>query len=67
MPITEATKIEVASRRQVLRQRIKKNVADIQLHQATIARLRDQNTALKATADALKADIPDPTPVPDPI
>ena len=64
MPITEATKIEVANRRAELRQRFKRNKADILIHQAAIATLVAQNQALKATADALEADIPAPTPVP---
>ena len=65
MPITETTKIEVANRRAELRQRFKKNLADIKAHQDAIATLVTQNQALKATADALEADIPDPTPEPE--
>ncbi len=64
MPITEATKIEVANRRAELRQRFKRNKADILIHQAAIATLVAQNQVLKATADALEADIPAPTPAP---
>ena len=67
MAISETTKIAVAGRKAELRQRFKKNKADIKTHQDAVATLVAQNQVLKATADALEADIPAPTPAPEPV
>ncbi len=63
MAITEATKVEIARVKSQLRAQFDKNQADIEAHQAAIAKLKANNQALKARRDALVADIPKPTPV----
>lgn len=64
MAISEETKRVVKQQRDALQSRYNANLKDIAGYEAGIARLKAANATLKKEFDALKKDIPDPTPVP---
>ncbi len=65
MPISETTK-QIASRKKAeLRKKRGDNLREIQFLQVAITKLKAVNANLKSEADALDADIPEPTPVPE--
>lgn len=66
MPIDELTKQEALQRRSQIESRIRKNQADIAKLVAQRLALVEENKQLKAKWDALKKDIPEPTP-PEPV
>ena len=64
MAITELTKRVVLQQREVLRQRYERNLKDIAELEDAIAKYKAANVTLKARIDALKRDVPEPTPTP---
>lgn len=64
MAIDELTKKEVLVRRSQLESRYRKNLAEIEALRIRGLALVEENIRLKAAYDALKKDIPDPTPPP---
>ena len=62
MAITEKTKQIVAQQRNQLKQIIDANLADIEAHKDAIDAIKARNIALKEDFEALKKDIPEPTP-----
>ena len=67
MAISETTKQVVAQQRNALQRSYDKNLKDIEDYEASIARLKAANVTIKKDIDALKKDIPAPTPAPEPV
>lgn len=66
MAITEATKRLVFQQREQIRQRIEKRQADIENLLAQVETFKAANVADKKAYDALKKDVAEPTPPPEP-
>ena len=67
MAISETTKRISQRERQSLQSRVDKNLADAEGLEAHAAALRKSNVGIAKDIAALKKDIPDPTPVVEPI
>jgi len=67
MAISEKTKQITLRERQRLQARVDKNLADAYALEAQAATLRNANVEIAKGIAALKKDIPDPTPVTQPV
>ena len=67
MAISETTRNIAVSQRRQLQQTMDANTATIAEYKAIIIKLEAENEALKSKQDALKADIPEPTLIEEPL
>lgn len=65
MVVTEMTKRVVLQQREALKAKHTANLKEVERLESNIASLKATNVTLKAQYDALKKDIPDPTPAPE--